>query len=43
LITRRWKRCARPISLLQARQMFDPGKFCGMLRDAEVRGKIRGS
>ena len=43
LIVRRWKHCARPISLLQARQIFDPGKFFGMLRDAEVRGKTRRS
>ena len=29
---------ARPISLQQARAMFDPGKFFGMLRGAWVRG-----
>ena len=28
----------RPISLQQARAMFDPGKFFGMLRGAGVRG-----
>ena len=28
----------RPISLQQARAMFDPGKFCGALRNAGVRG-----
>ncbi|MCJ2060669.1 hypothetical protein MKL09_29635 [Methylobacterium sp. J-048] len=33
----------RPISLQQARAMFDPGKFYGMLRNAGVRGQARGS
>ncbi|MCJ2142928.1 hypothetical protein [Methylobacterium sp. E-066] len=33
----------RPISLQQARAMFDPGKFYGMLRNAGVRGPARGS
>ncbi|MCJ2124173.1 hypothetical protein [Methylobacterium sp. J-077] len=33
----------RPISLQQARAMFDPGKFYGMLRGAGVRGQVRGS
>ena len=28
----------RPISLQQARAMFDPGKFYGALRNAGVRG-----
>ena len=28
----------RPISLQQARAMFDPGKFYGTLRNAGVRG-----
>ncbi|WP_267427028.1 hypothetical protein [Methylobacterium sp. GC_Met_2] len=32
----------RPISLQQARAMFDPGKFYGMLRGAGVRGQVRG-
>ncbi|WP_244625480.1 hypothetical protein [Methylobacterium mesophilicum] len=29
----------RPISLQQARQMFDPGKFYGALRNAGVRAR----
>ncbi|TXN76065.1 hypothetical protein FV228_01500 [Methylobacterium sp. WL18] len=33
----------RPISLQQARQMFTPEKFYGMLRNAGVRGQVRGS
>ncbi|MCJ2051163.1 hypothetical protein MKL01_15910 [Methylobacterium sp. J-070] len=33
----------RQISLQQARQMFDPGKFYGMLRNAGVGGQTRGS
>ncbi|WP_279600580.1 hypothetical protein [Methylobacterium sp. J-077] len=33
----------RPISLQQARAMFDPGKFYGMLRNAGVGGQARGS
>ncbi|MCJ2116546.1 hypothetical protein MKK65_08125 [Methylobacterium sp. J-001] len=33
----------RPISLQQARAMFDPGKFYGMLHGAGVRGQVRGS
>ncbi|MGU3407688.1 hypothetical protein [Methylobacterium brachiatum] len=33
----------RPISLQQARAMFDPGKFYGMLRNAGVGSQGRGS
>ncbi|MGU3330341.1 hypothetical protein ACLBXB_25790 [Methylobacterium mesophilicum] len=33
----------RPISLQQARQMFTPEKFYGMLRNARVGGQVRGS
>ena len=33
----------RPISLQQARAMFDPGKFYGMLRNAGVGGQMRES
>ncbi|MCJ2140429.1 hypothetical protein [Methylobacterium sp. E-066] len=33
----------RPISLQQARAMFDPGKFYGMLRNAGVSGQAHGS
>ena len=33
----------RPMSLQQARAMFDPGKFYGMLRNAGVSGQTRGS
>ncbi len=33
----------RPITLHQARAMFDPGKFYGMLRNAGVSGQSRGS
>ncbi|MCJ2120521.1 hypothetical protein MKK65_28775 [Methylobacterium sp. J-001] len=33
----------RPISLQQARAMFDPGKFYGMLRNAGIGGQGRGS
>ncbi|MCJ2142178.1 hypothetical protein [Methylobacterium sp. E-066] len=33
----------RPISLQQARAMFDPSKFYGMLRNAGVGGRARGS
>lgn len=33
----------RPISLHQARAMFDPGKFYGMLRNAGVSRQARGS
>ncbi|SFN03450.1 hypothetical protein [Methylobacterium pseudosasicola] len=33
----------RPISLQQARAMFDPGKFYEMLRNAGVGGQARGS
>ena len=28
----------QPISLQQAQQMFDPGKFYGLLRSAGLRG-----